>query len=72
MFSFFEVLVRLIGTLIHYVVTIIQSLVQLLNHAADGLKFLTTSIAYLPPFCRGALYCIVGISIVTMILKVGD
>lgn len=71
MFEFFDTILRLIGVFIHYIITTVQSFVQLLNHAVDGMQFLVTSIAYLPPFCRGAFVCIIGISVLMLILKVG-
>lgn len=69
MFEFFGAITEIIKTLIYYFLTLIQSVIQFIEHLVKGINFVVQTIGWLPPFCRGALLAIVGISIVTMLIS---
>ena len=69
MFEFFGFILDLLEYIIYYVVTLINSVVVFLKQIVQGIGFVFQTIAFLPPFCRGIIYSIVGVSIITLIVS---
>lgn len=69
MFEFFGFIIDLLEYIIYYVVTLVNSVVVFLKQIVLGITFVFQTIAFLPPFCRGIIYSIVGVSIITLIVS---
>lgn len=70
MFEFFDFLIGVVQNLILFVANLVQSVVTFFAQISEGYKFVMAVVAYLPPFCQGALLAIVGLSLLAMILSV--
>lgn len=69
MFKFFEFILQLIEYIIYFVITVIDSVVLFFKHIISGIAFLLETISFLPPFCRGALLAVLGVSIITALIS---
>ena len=70
MFEFFDFLIGIVQNIILFIANLVQSVVTFFTQISEGYKFVMSVIAYLPPFCQGALLAIVGLSLLAMILSV--
>lgn len=66
MFQFFEFIGSLIGFIIDFVVNIFNSFMSLYDRVVQGIGFVVATIGFLPPFCQGAIFAIIGISILAL------
>lgn len=69
MFKFFDFILQLIEYVIYFFVTVVDSVVMFFKHIISGITFITETIAFLPPFCRGAILAVIGVSILTAFLS---
>lgn len=68
MFEFFDFISNLISSVVGFFTGMIENVVAMFNMIASGIVFLTASIAYLPPFCKGAIEVIIAVSICSVVL----
>lgn len=66
MFKFFEVIGEFIVFISDMTVNIFQSAIELIARIAHGIQFVFATVGYLPPFCQGAIFAIIGISILAL------
>lgn len=69
MFQFFDYITNVIGMLWDILITTLTEMFNFLVMIRNGIGFGITTIAMLPPFCKGAILTIISISVVTFILK---
>ena len=69
MFKFFDYITDAIGMLFDIIVSTLVEMFNFLVMIRNGIGFGLTTIAMLPPFCRGAILTIIAIAVTTYILK---
>ena len=68
MFKFFDFFVDIIQTIATYIGGAIQNVIQIFSYIGQALVFLNTSVGALPPFARGAIMAILGISVASLLV----
>lgn len=69
MFQFFKFIGDVIEYIIYYFFTLVESVINFFGHLFKGISFLITTVGFLPPFCRGALLAIIGISLIALLIS---
>ena len=69
MFQFFDYITDVIGMLFDMIVSTLVEMFNFLVMIRNGISFGVTTVAMLPPFCRGAILTIIAIAVATYILK---
>ena len=70
MFTFFEFIGNALEFVFELVNNLFNSAVTLLKTVASGITFAVSAIGFLPPFCQGAIFAIIGISILALSLSI--
>lgn len=69
MFKFFDYITDICTMLLDFIVSTIVEMFNFLVMIRNGIGFGVTTVAMLPPFCRGAILSIIAIAVATYILK---
>lgn len=69
MFQFFEFLSSVVSWIFTLFQTVFEAVGTFIGFIGEAFVFSVSALEYLPPFCTGALLCILGISLVTMLLS---
>lgn len=70
MFKFFEFIANSIEFVFKLVNNLFNSAVSLLTTITSGIGFAVSAIGFLPPFCQGAIFAIIGVSILALTLSI--
>ncbi len=69
MFQFFDTIIGFITTLVNVIVSAVEGFIHFTVQMLKGINFLISTIAWLPPFCRGFLFSLVAVCILSALLS---
>lgn len=69
MFPFFDLISGLIDMIVDTFTYFTSAVVQFFAYISSGVLFITATIAVLPPFCRGIIGVVFGVSVLSVILS---
>lgn len=72
MFQFFDGIASVIGTVVHFVVSVVNMIVFVLTQIPVALAFIVKVVAYLPTYVQTFVLLFAGTCIIFNILNKGD